>query len=104
MRDLQKTLDRLTYFPKEFEMAERIILEWDADNASDSYILFMDDQVYAENIKDPTYTVQLSDIGAGQHTFSVAGVNSFGQGERSDILTINFTLPGKIQNLRYTLV
>jgi len=85
-------------------MAERIDFSWDADPATDYYQLFEDGKLVVDNIAEPQFSLLMADVPQGEYSYQVRGVNQFGEGPLSDPVTINYILPGKPQNLRYSIV
>lgn len=84
-------------------MATKIDFSWDADPQTDHYQLFEDGELVADNIVSPDFSLLLTNVEQGLHSYQVRGVGEFGEGDLSDPLEINYVLPGKPQNLRYQL-
>ena len=85
-------------------MAEHINFTWDEDDNIDYYQLFEDGQKIVDNIVVPEFSLLMAEVEPGEHQYAVRGVNQFGEGPLSDPVTINFILPAKIQNLRFSIV
>lgn len=84
-------------------MATKIDFSWDADDNTEFYQLFEDGELIANNIYTPEFSLLMTNITQGLHSYQVRGVSEFGEGLMSDPLEINYLLPGKPMNLRYVI-
>ena len=85
-------------------MAEKIEFTWDAAANVDHYQLFEDGTLAVDNIVTPSFSLLMANIEQGEHSYQVRGVNQFGEGGLSTAVIVNFILPAKVQNLRFTVI
>ena len=85
-------------------MAKNIVLTWDAEPNSNYYTISLNGTVLRDNIEDTQVIVSLDELVSGQpNELSIIGVNQFGESKVATTLTVNFTLPGQVQNFHYTI-